>query len=123
MTEANIGTLIQYAAMLRWAYLAENPGLTAREYDECDPVVPRLLDWCAALYAAARRGEMIPARVLDDLAKRDRRLLLSLMHDYGGSIPVGYLPPDVRRLNREHEAELRAARRAGRQRAKEVTGE
>ncbi len=86
-------------------------GWTRRDYTECYPEDVQYQAWVNAMFDAARAGVVLSAKVLDDLARRSEHVSRYLMHDYPNARPSGWLPPSVRRLNKEHEAELRAIRR------------
>jgi hypothetical protein len=115
-------TFRQFADQSRAEYLAENPELTRAEYDRAEMDGFRIGEWRDIVEDAASRGELIPARVLDDLSKRLPdyfRLLLKFHGSNSGHccIPEGYLPPEIRRMNQEHEKEMRDARKVRKVRA------
>ena len=91
-------TLVQYENGVRAATLADYPELTGVEYDSCYPRGCRMQEWIDAIWGAARNGEQIAPRVLDDLFARQERVARSLYHDYRDTaFPAGYLWPDVRK--------------------------
>ena len=109
-------TLRQYETAHRARTLTENAGLTGAEYDRCYPAGCRVTEWVRAIESAASAGETIPATVADDLYRRGTNPI-HFLRTFPNALPDGYMTPDVRAFNREHDAEMVAARRRGREAA------
>lgn len=117
MTTCTIGTLRQYAAAMRDEYFALTPdiGISKAEYDRIYPAESRRSEWLEDISAAARAGQLIPARLLDALYREgEHGTAVTLLRHHGSQVPAGYLPPHVRQHNESMDQARRAARRQGR---------
>ena len=117
--EVKIGTLAQYEDRTRDEYLAETPGLSRAEYMRFYPRGNRVQEWLREIEIAIRTGYVLSRVELDALWRLEPGFAArTVHHDYPQAIPSGYLPPHVLTRNLAHEAEMRAARRRGREAAK-----
>lgn len=84
-----------------------------RTYWLAYPLGSRKQDWLNEITHAAYAGEVLPARVLDYIFKHVEKSYVTrfLPHDCPTAIPVGYINPDVKRINREARRALTKARK------------
>lgn len=110
---ATPGTLAGFEDAHRARTLAENAGLTGAEYDRCYPRGSREQEWIRAVEDFARTGGIVSRTVADCLYEH-RTDPIRFLRYYPNALPVGYLTPDVREINRQHEREMVDARKRGR---------
>ena len=110
---SNPGTLRQFEAAWRERTLADNPGLTRAEYDDCYPTGSRRHEWIVAVETFARDGGTLTRFEADSLHAEGVPVLRFLRY-WPTALPEGYLTPDVRQQNRDYERSIVEARRRGR---------
>ena len=97
MNAAHLLTPKRFSVLLNRARAAEHD-CTFSEVNQCYSVAQNQETHWIELRRACERGEMVRAVVLDGITE-DGRYYLRKFHP--GSIPDGYLSPEVRRMNRE----------------------
>lgn len=107
-------TFAQYRDNSWKKFKAEYPKLTKNDWGLFHTTSNLMREWESKAYDAARNGEVLTPAILDDLFTRSKGTYNRIYHDWRKSFPQGYLNPDARKANQQHERDMIEARKLGR---------